>query len=172
MLPKCDGLELLSIVVSNVSYKVCISLFYRPPSSSSLILDSLFTYIESLNVHQYSNYILLGDFNVNFCSHETSSLFCKLKSLSHLFSLQQIVTEPTHVHHNGSVSLIDLIFVSNNVLSNFCHVIPPLANSDHKGVHMQCNWRLTSRRNCTNNSKGRVVWCYNQADWGKSDDIN
>ena len=118
--------------------------FTDPPSSSSLILDSLFTYIESLNVHQYSNYILLGDFNVNFCSHENSSLFCKLKSLSHLFSLQQIVTELTHVYHNGSVSLIDLIFISNNVLSNFCHVIPPLANSDHKGVHMQCNWRLTS----------------------------
>lgn len=125
VLPKCDGLELLSIVISNGSCKVCISLFYRPPSSSPLILDSLCTYIESLNIHQYSNYILLGDFNVNFFSHDNSILFCKLKSLSNLFSVQQIVTEPTHIHHNGSASLIDLIFVSNNVLTNFCNVIPP-----------------------------------------------
>lgn len=167
MLPKCDGLELLSIVVSNGFCKVCISLFYRPPSSSPLILDSLCTYIQSLNVHQYSNYILLGDFNVNFnCCN--SSLFFKLRSLSHLFSIQQIVSEPTHTHHNGSVSLIDLIFVSNNVLTNFCEVIPPLANSDHKGIHMQCKWKRTSRHNCPNNSKGRIVWCYNQADWEKA----
>ena len=83
------------------------------------------------------------------------------------FSLQQIVTEPTHVHHNGSASFIDLIFISNNALFNFCNVIPPLANSDHMGVHM-CNWRLTSRHNCTNNSKGRVVGCYNQADWERA----
>ena len=34
VLPKCDGLELLSIVISNGFCKVCISLFYRPPSSS------------------------------------------------------------------------------------------------------------------------------------------
>ena len=69
------------------------------------------------------------------------------------------------MHHNGSVSLIDLIFVSNNVLSN---VIPPLANSDHKGIQMQCKWKQTSRHNCANNSKGRVNWCYNQADWERT----
>ena len=81
VLPNCDGLELLSIV-SNGSCKVCISLFYRPPRSSPLILDSLCTYIESLNIHHYSNYILLADFSVNFFSRDNSILFCKLKSLS------------------------------------------------------------------------------------------
>ena len=131
VLPKCDGLEFLSAVVSNGSCKVCIALFTDPPSSSPLILDSLCTYIEGLNVHQYSNYILLGDFNVNFLNPCNSSLFYKLKSLSNLFSVQQIVTEPTHIHYNGSVSLIDLIFVSNNVLTDFCNVISPLVTSDH-----------------------------------------
>ena len=33
---------------------------------------------------------------------------------------------------------------------------------------MQCNWRLTSRHNCANHSKGRVVWCYHQADWERA----
>lgn len=65
-----------------------------------------------------------------------------------------MVNEPTHVHHNGSVSLIDLVFVSSPVLTNSCHVIPPLSNSDHNGILVQCSW-----------SKGRTVWCYNHADW-------
>lgn len=137
---------------------------YRPPSSSPLILDSLCTYIESFNVHQYSNYILLGDSPCN------SSLFCKPKSFSTLFSVEQIVTESSHIHHNGSVSLIDLIFVSQakNILTHSCNVTPPLVSSDHKGIHLQCNWRLTPRHNCANRSKGNVVWCYYQVDWERA----
>ena len=62
-------------------------------------------------------------------------MLSKLLSLCNLFSFSQIVQEPTHVHHNGSSSLIDLIFVTNNLLSdpNFCNVISPLGNSDHNG---------------------------------------
>ena len=56
----------------------------------------------------------------------------------------------------------------SNALTNFCNVISPLANSDHKGIHMQCNWRLTAHHNCANTSQGRVVWCYNQADWERA----
>lgn len=160
-----DDLELLTIVVSHESGKACISLFYRPPSSPSYIFDSLCTYLESLSVPQYSNFILLGDFNINFCNHSCHPLFSKLEFLSHSFALQQMVTEPTHVHHNGSVSLIDLVFVSSPVLTNSCHVIPPLSNSDHNGILVQCSWRPTARHSCANNSKGRTVWCYNHADW-------
>ena len=39
------------------------------------------------------------------------------------------------MHHNGSVSLIDLIFVTNSALTDFCNVISPLGNSDHNGIH-------------------------------------
>ena len=169
VLPKCDDVELLTIMISNGLSKLCISLFYRPPSSPSLILDSLCAYIESLNIHQYSNFILLGDFNINYLfSLCNNPLLCKLKSLYNVFSVQQIVPEPTHVHHNGSTSLIDLVFVSNNLLTNFCNVISPLSNSDHNGIHLQCRWRLTARYNCVNISKGRIVWCYDQANWERA----
>ena len=40
--PFCDGFESPSVVVSNELSKSCISFFHRPPSSSSLHLDSLF----------------------------------------------------------------------------------------------------------------------------------
>ena len=42
-----------------------------------------------------------------------------------------MVIEPTHTHHNGQTSVIDLVFVSNPVLINSCDVVPPLCNSDH-----------------------------------------
>ena len=88
--------------------------------------------------------------------------------MSHLFALKQIVNEPTHVHHDGSTSLIDLVFVSNPVLLNSCHVIPPLSNSDHRGILAQMFWRPTAKHNRNNYCKGRTVWCYGLADWEKA----
>ena len=60
------GLEIISLTVSNGIGKVCISVFYRPPSSPSLIFEDLFLYLQSLNIPEFY-YILLGNFNVNFC---------------------------------------------------------------------------------------------------------
>ena len=74
-------LELLTVVVSKQLCKACISLFYRPPNSPVSILDTLCTYLESLTVPQFSNFILLGDFNINFCTHSGHPLFSKLESL-------------------------------------------------------------------------------------------
>ena len=62
ILPGCEDLELLSVVVRQESCKVCISLFYRPPNSLSFVLDSFQSYLESLAIHQYTNFIVLGDF--------------------------------------------------------------------------------------------------------------
>ena len=67
VLPRCRDLELLSVVVRQESCKVCISLFYRPLSSLPFVLDFLQSYLESLSVHQYTNFILL-DFNIDFCN--------------------------------------------------------------------------------------------------------
>ena len=94
MLPGCEELEILSVVVEKELCKACISLFYRPPSSSSY---TLCVYLES----QYSNFILLGDFNVNFCNHSNHPLFSKLESLSYTFAFQQIVSEPMHENSVG-----------------------------------------------------------------------
>lgn len=151
VLPKCDGLELLSVNVSNSTSKVCVSL---PPNSPAHFLDMLSAYIESLNIHRYTNYILLGDFN------KVTAVVCCFLS----FGLCVIYP----VHHQGSTSLTDLFFVTNNLLTNFCNEISPLGNSDHNGIHMECSWRSTAQHNCANNSKGRIVWCYDQADWERA----
>ena len=172
VLPGCEDLEMLSVVVRQESCKVCICLFYRPPNSLSFVLDSFQSYLESLAIHQYTNFIVLGDFNIDFFN-PTTPLFSRLKSLCPLFSLTQIVKEPTHTHHDGSTSLINLVFMSNPILSNSCFVVPPLSNADHKGIQVQTSWKSTAKHKCDNHSKGRTIWCYSQADWERAcDPIN
>ena len=106
--------------------------------------------------------------NINFCTHSCHPLFPSLESMSQFFALQQVVKEPNHVYHNGTTSLVDLVFISNPLLTNSCHVVPPLSNSDHYGVSVQCCWKPTHRHNCDNHSKGRVSWCYSQASWERA----
>ena len=62
ILPSADNLEIITVSVCYGSSKVFISLFYRPPNSSSQIFDDLFLYLQSLNVGSFCNYILLGEF--------------------------------------------------------------------------------------------------------------
>ena len=40
--------------------------FYRPPSSDVAYFDAFCNAVESLNIVKYSNFILLGDFNIDF----------------------------------------------------------------------------------------------------------
>ena len=56
---------LLSVVNHTFSYKVHVGLFYCPPSSPPVILDLLYSCLQDVNVHTLSNFVLLGDFNVN-----------------------------------------------------------------------------------------------------------
>ena len=125
VLPQCVGLELLSVAVTSGCSRACVTLFYRPPSSSALIFDTLFSYLESLDINQYSNFIMVGDFNVDVSNH-SRPLFSKLRDMSESFGLQQMVTEPTHIHRNCS-SIIDHLYTSNSLLTKSCITIPPLS---------------------------------------------
>ena len=48
-------LEILPIVIhlSNISF--CITVFYRPPDTSAHIFDTLFNFLVSLYIHQFSH---------------------------------------------------------------------------------------------------------------------
>ena len=67
--------------LSRINFKLCIGVFYRPPSSSAVIFDLL---CDSLSQHVYqsyfSNFVIVGDFNVDF----TTSILtlCMLTSLT------------------------------------------------------------------------------------------
>ena len=114
-------LELLiisfSCTIQGTSPDFTLALFYRPPNSSSFIIDSLFTVLCNLNVSLFSNFYLIGDFNIDyFCT--SHPFYYNLTSVVSSFNLTQLVYEPTRIT-NSSTTLIDLIFASGRILQHY-----------------------------------------------------
>ena len=102
-------------------------LSYRPPSSDISILTDLESFLEQLPVSRQRSLLLFGDFNVNLQS-EVNDNHHLLRTIEDKFSLKQIVTTPTRP---ASASLIDHIYLSENVAIKHCSTLPPLEGSDH-----------------------------------------
>ena len=100
-------LELLIVSLCKGKFKLCLGVFYRPPSSPPDIFDNLCELLLSVDLSHFSNFVLIGDFNVNFLC-ESSSLFPYICNLSNSFSLTQVVDSPTHFTSENHSSLIDL----------------------------------------------------------------
>ena len=66
------NLEIVTVTLRFGSFKSCLSLCYRPPSSTVDFFNDLIGYLELVNLAQFSNYILLGDFNVDMASASSS----------------------------------------------------------------------------------------------------
>ena len=145
----------------NLSYTQAT--FYRPPSnsSSSGIFSSLQSVLESLPHSISLNLILLGDFNVDFSS--PSSSLNLINSISDLFSLNQIVSQPTHFSVSNSPSLIDLVFIPASLPHYSCNVLPPISNSDHNSILLSLP--LPTVTPPPSSTASRRVWLYNSADF-------
>ena len=95
------GLELFVISVSCKQLKYCIGVFYRPPSTGTDIFDTLGTALGSLDSSHFSNFVLLGDFNVNYFL-TNSLLYRQLEYHLLPFSLKLhpllIITQMVHKH--------------------------------------------------------------------------
>ena len=143
---------------------LCLGTFYRPPSSSVFIFDTLFDVLRSLGMSLFSNFVLLGDFNVDVLSN--SYLCNHLNNILYSFHLTQVMTEPTHAKPDGTSSLIDLVLMSVPESLSECVTVPPLANSDHLGVSLCINYRMCSKKNSCR--KRRTIWRYEHADFSKA----
>ena len=86
ILPSADNLETITVSVCHGPSKFFLSLFYQPPNSLSQVFEDLFLYLHSLDVGSFCNYILLGDFNVNFCN-QSHPFYSKLYSIFESFCL-------------------------------------------------------------------------------------
>ena len=106
----------------------------------------------------------LGDLNVNFVN-PSHPLYSKLCNIMSTYCLTQIVTECTHVHHNDSTSIIDLVILSNPASLLSCVTVPPLSNSDHNGLLTTMKWKGTGSGV---HSSRRPIWRYAYADWEKA----
>ena len=59
---------------------------------------------------------------------------------------------------------LTLVFVSEPSLLNTCDTIPPLSNSDHRGILME----LPQKSVKAEKSQSRLIWRYSYADWDKA----
>ena len=114
----------------------------------------------------FLNFYPVGDFNVAKHVWSFSSLYQRFFNLMDSFSLSQVVTGHTHTSPKGRDSLIDLSFISNPSLLCSCTVIPPLANSDHYGVHTV--FSLKSSAGAFTSQCPWKVWCYAHTDFSKA----
>ena len=160
--PLCPPLLLLLkfslfLYISLDNFKIHLCLFYRPPSSTQFICDTLFSYLESIGACYFS------DFNINY-DNPSHPMFSNLCTISSLYCLTQVVTGPTHVHHDDSKSTIDLVFVSEPSSLNRCDTVAPLSNSDHWGILID----FSKKQDKPDKSQGRLIWRYKYADWIKA----
>ena len=144
-------LEIISVTLQLENSKSCMSLHLLLCTQFSCRLE-LNNYLESLNTAHFSNYILLGDFNVDLAASGSP------------WQHRMLDLDVTHVHHCGISTLIDLAFKSNIQLLQTCSLLPPLENSDHSGIHLQIKWKARSH----STTAGRTVWRNAQADWEKA----
>ena len=77
--------------------------------------------------------------HVNY-DNPSHSMYSSLCTISSMYCLTQVVTGHTHeLHHNGSESTIDLVYVAAASMIKTCDTISPLSNSDHKGIVIEIN---------------------------------
>ena len=157
------NLEFLALSVTSVSVsnKFCIYLFYCPPSFPVSIFDNLCTTLQMVNPAQFSTFLLLGDFNVNFLNPQ-HHLFSHLRDVFHYIRL----FPPLPI--NGNRPLIDLVLLSEPSCLQSCTTIPPLLSSDHLGVSLAIKWKTPTK---VIGSKPRHIWMYKNADFTKACDL-
>ncbi|XP_068707785.1 uncharacterized protein [Montipora foliosa] len=129
-----DSLENLCIEIRKPRSKsFIVATWYRPPNSLVGIFspfEELIGKLDSLNTEFY----LLGDLNCNMAASQFDSDTRKLLTITDVYGLQQLITEPTRITET-SATLIDLIFTNcpDKVL---CSGVRHIGISDHSMVYV------------------------------------
>ena len=159
--------SVIELLLLSVKFKHCLltaSTYYRPPSSPH-DLDNLLDVLSSFNPSIFLNFILLGDFNVNY--YCTSPLKLKKDAISNSFNLQQIVNDPTHFSYSSIPSTIDLVIILSTIEISSC-VLPPVSFSDHNSILFAIPLKSHITTTPTTPHK---VWLYNQADFVRANSL-
>ena len=86
-----SNLEFFAVSIRCLNHKLCLGIFYCPPSSPSSIFDTFSQSLETLDISQFSNFVCVGDFNIDF-NNSSHHMYPKLRSVSQLLGLSQVVT--------------------------------------------------------------------------------
>ena len=107
----------------------------------------LCTTLQIIDPANFSRFLLLGDFNVNFCNTH-HFLFSHLQDIMLSFSLTQVVPSYTYISLAGTPSLLDLAMLSNPEQLQQYSTIPPLSTSDHYGISLTLNLKTMAAKPC------------------------
>ena len=161
-LPEC-----LVVEMKHNNQSCYIVSLYRSPSQNNDEFDEFLKNFEFLLDNVFDNQpqfvIILGDFNAklsNWRAEDISSYEgIKLESVTSLFGLKQLISEPTHLLPN-STSCIDLIFTNHPNLVVDCGVHPSLhTNCHHQIVFAEINLKVFFPP-----PYERQIWHYKRAD--------
>ncbi len=126
-----DSLEQLWVEVKYRNKTLLIGTLYKPPLVFYQSLSSVENVLSSLYA-TYNHVILMGDLNINFLSNSVEYKY--LQSLLQVFSLKQIITDPTRVSRNSS-TLIDIICVNDNIDVLNSGTMGMLNMTDHRLIY-------------------------------------
>lgn len=128
-----DSLENLCLEIRKPRSKSFIVVtWYRPPNSTVDIFSPFETLMGKLDSENIEFY-LMGDFNCNLAATSGDNNMRLLTSITDVYGLQQLITEPTRITETTS-TLIDLIYTNcpdKIVCSGVCHV----SISDHSLIY-------------------------------------
>ena len=79
-----NSFECIIVTINLGACRVCVCVVYHPPSSGIEFFDSLYYTLCSLDVDLFSNFILVGDLNIDFLS-QTHQYFSQLLSITTSF---------------------------------------------------------------------------------------
>lgn len=132
--PPTMPVEQMWLRLKTNSLKVIIGTAYRPQwVDPNIFFDGLTESVASFK--NYDFIVLLGDFNINFlCPSDNKSKL--LQTFLQCFSLNQVVTEPTHFTGH-SETLIDLVCTDAKVRSVNVNYIPDLGH--HALISVELN---------------------------------
>ena len=114
-----------SLLVCPARGNVGMALLYRPPSSPVSYFDNLSTALENLCIPLFSNFMLIGDCNVDISI--PTALCCQLLDMTNQYGLTAIRTGHTRVT-DSSMTTIDLAFTTSPTSNKSCDTIPPLCS--------------------------------------------
>lgn len=150
-------IESLWIEVKTKNTRILIGTYYRPSNSGTEFWDKFETALDSAFDLNADIILLTGDFNEDQLKPTNK----KIRNICRMYSLYQLITEPTHFWDNSS-SLLDVILVSDrNLVDNY--TVGDYFLENLYRYHCTVSTRLKIPKQ-NSPSFSRHIWNYDRAD--------
>lgn len=116
------------LILTIKNKKIGLGVIYKTPQANVECLNEIADILETIYM-DVDSVILMGDLNINLLIKNNTECR-KFETMLLNYNMKQIVNFPTRITIN-SESLIDVICISDNIVSNFCDSFDLLNVTDH-----------------------------------------